>query len=174
MTICATMEEKFALGHDSLSELHFYENRLLPLAAIFESVKNLLSTVLQPTLTPDLCTRPVSGGTETGHSWIEACVGQTLAFEHNLRFLLDRVRNTAQLLAYMLEIENQGVAKRTSQNTLLLTESATNDSATIRVVTLVTLVYLPSTFIAVSQLSSTRHGSLFDCCLADYIWNAVL
>jgi len=48
-----------------------------------------------------------------------------------------------------LDIKNQEIASETNTHILHLTEDTVDDSSTVRVITLVTLVYLPSSFVAV-------------------------
>lgn len=72
------------------------------------------------------------------------------SYNSNALYLLDKIRGTAQLLADTLNLKHQQTAQLVSQNTLALNQSAARDSATIRVVTVVTLIYLPANFVAVS------------------------
>lgn len=76
------------------------------------------------------------------------------AYNSNAAYLLDKVQATAQLLADTLNLKHQQTAQRVSENTLALNDAAVKDSATIRVITVVTLVYLPANFIAVSSFPS--------------------
>lgn len=73
------------------------------------------------------------------------------AYNSNAIYLLDKIRGTAQLLADTLNLKHQQTAQHVSENTLALNDAAVKDSATIRVITVVTLVYLPVNFIAVSS-----------------------
>lgn len=72
------------------------------------------------------------------------------AYSNNTAFLLQKIRVTAQLLSDTLNLKHQQTAQTISENTLALNDAAVKDSATIRVITVVTLLYLPGTFIAVS------------------------
>ena len=72
------------------------------------------------------------------------------AYSQNAIYLRDKVRGTAQLLSDTLNLKHQRIAQSISENTLTLTDAAAKDSATIRVITVVSLLYLPATFIAVS------------------------
>lgn len=72
------------------------------------------------------------------------------AYSQNAIFLRDKIRGTAQLLSDTLNLKHQKIAQSISENTLALTDAAVKDSATIRVITVVTLLYLPATFVAVS------------------------
>lgn len=78
----------------------------------------------------------------------------------NAVFLLDKIRGTAQLLSDTLNLKHQQTSQNISENTLALTNSAVRDSATIRVITVVTLLYLPATFVAVSSLVQHFHDRI--------------
>ena len=74
------------------------------------------------------------------------------AYNGNAEFLLSRIQGTAQLLADTLNLKHQQTNQRISEHTLTLNDAALKDSATIRVITVVTLIYIPANFIAVSIL----------------------
>lgn len=73
----------------------------------------------------------------------------TKEYSQNATFLHDKVRASAQLLLDTLNLKHQRIAQRTGEATLAINNSAAHDSATIRVITIVTLLYLPATFVAV-------------------------
>jgi hypothetical protein len=52
-----------------------------------------------------------------------------------------------------LNLRNQATAAEINHHLLTLTKDTVDDSATVRVVTLVTLIYLPASFIAVRSLA---------------------
>ena len=83
----------------------------------------------------------------------------TKAYSENAKFLLGKLRCTAQLLSDTLNLKHQQAAEGISRNTLMLTDASKRDSATIRAITGVTLLYLPTTFVAVSH-ESERHSHL--------------
>ncbi len=58
--------------------------------------------------------------------------------------------NTKLQLATTVQFKSQAIARDTNDNMLRLAKDTVDDSATVRVVTLVTLIYLPASFIAVS------------------------
>jgi len=51
-------------------------------------------------------------------------------------------------LATAVQFKNQAIARDINDNMLRLTKDTVDDSATVRVVTLVTLIYLPASFVA--------------------------
>ena len=83
------------------------------------------------------------------------------AYSQNATFLIDKIRKTAQLVSDTLNMKHQKITQDTNENTLALTNAAVKDSATIRVITVVTLLYLPTTFVAVSTSSLRLESDLF-------------
>ena len=77
------------------------------------------------------------------------------AYSRNATFLRDKIRSTIQLLSDTLNLKHQKIAQTISENTLALNDAAVKDSGTIRVITVVTLLYLPATFVAVKFFSGS-------------------
>ena len=73
----------------------------------------------------------------------------TAAYSQNAVFILNKVRGTGQLLSDTLSLKHQKNAEVISENMLALNNMAAKDSATIRVITMVTLLFLPAQFVAV-------------------------
>jgi hypothetical protein len=69
---------------------------------------------------------------------------QCLAYSRTAQFLQKRSDNTATLLADTLAFKNQGVAAEQNNQTLTLTRSTV-------FITVLGLIYLPWTFVSVSQ-----------------------
>ena len=85
------------------------------------------------------------------------------AYSRNAIFLCDKIRSTTQLLSDTMYLKHDKIAQTISENTLALNNAAVKDSATIRVITVVTLLYLPATFVAVNiLLSKVLHGKKTD------------
>lgn len=65
-----------------------------------------------------------------------------------------------------LNIKNQRIAAEMNEHMLKLTEDTVDDSSTVRVVTLVTLVYLPSSYVGVSgsQARANYGYSIYSIC----------
>lgn len=61
-------------------------------------------------------------------------------------------------LSVALNLKNQATSVDINNNMLSLTRDTVDDSATVRVVTLVTLIYLPASFVAVSELHMPYHS----------------
>jgi hypothetical protein len=72
-----------------------------------------------------------------------------------------------------LNLKNQAVAADINSHLLHLTRDNVDDSATVRVVTLVTLIYLPASFVAVClHLKFNLEGLLTR--ILDHLWDESL
>ena len=144
MVISAQIHQKLQFSHATLSQLRRLEHRLLLLPSIFDSMTRTLykleafastcSAYGNTPLQTDCATKEVLENYKTMFN----------EYNQNASFVLSKVRGSAQLLLDTLNLKHQLIAQKTSENTLAL-----NDSASIRVITVVTLVYLPATFTAV-------------------------
>ena len=138
-------EDELRISHQELSKLRSIERKLqrvAPLTANFNEtllcVKMFHAIVLENTpgaAIPEL---------------ISEYQDRARAYDQYAHFLLQRVAGTSKAISDALGLKHQKTAHKTSQSTLALTNVAVRDSATIRVITFVTLLYLPSTFVAVS------------------------
>ena len=148
---------------DTLTRVRFIESRLLPLPPIFhsytETLGNLsyLSTILftQKNIGPD-------AKSETAYI-LQNLIRQTASYARNARFLLVKAASIAQLLSDVLALKNQDIAMQQSghlfeltttshaqnESICAMTRASAKDSSTVRVITVVTLVYLPTTFVCV-------------------------
>ena len=126
------------------------EARLLLLPTIFHSLNQSLELLQAYSVAIQ---SDSSNSDPTCPSTLEVLANyQTLveAYSQNTVFLINKIRKTAQLVSDTLNMKHQQITQDTNENTLALTNAAVKDSATIRVITVVTLLYLPTTFVAVS------------------------
>jgi hypothetical protein len=82
-------------------------------------------------------------------------------FEHQIQchlnaaeILAQRVQATLGLLTNLLDIGNQTNSREISTRILRLTQEGVDDNATVKVITVFTLIYLPASFMAVSHRAS--------------------
>lgn len=66
----------------------------------------------------------------------------------NAEILEKRVQATIGLLSNLLDLRNQATSDKTNCHMLQLTREGVDDNATVRVITVFTLIYLPASFIA--------------------------
>ncbi|KAG9229025.1 hypothetical protein BJ875DRAFT_388208, partial [Amylocarpus encephaloides] len=150
--------EDYKDGYKTLTQLQYLQERILPLTARFETSLSTLTELLLLTQT----------FTENGHFDKEMSRG----FKNSLRGYGVKYRAHGTSLALLsaraqgliklastrrdsvrgdcltLNLKNQATSVDINHNMLLLTKDTVDDSATVRVVTLVTLIYLPASFIS--------------------------
>lgn len=132
-----------------LSELRRLENRLMLLPSIFRS---LIRTIGKLDAFVDLFRAYEGASLDTQRATKEILQNykaMTEEYSQNAVFILEKVRASAQLLLDTLNLKHERIAQQNSENTLALSDAAARDSSTIRVITIVTLLYLPASFIAV-------------------------
>lgn len=83
---------------------------------------------------------------------VDIHINQMTSYNEHLQVLLKRCSSTAHLLEQLVWSKNQNLTREQNAYVLELTKSAADDSAAIRVITVITLIYLSSTFVAVSCL----------------------
>lgn len=81
---------------------------------------------------------------------------QLVSLKNNLISLLKRCQSANSLLEQIATSKNQRIAQDQSLEVVKLTESTVDDSVTIRVITVITLIYVSATAPAVRHL---RAGS---------------
>ncbi|KAF2837145.1 hypothetical protein M501DRAFT_995677 [Patellaria atrata CBS 101060] len=64
--------------------------------------------------------------------------------------LAERIQSTIGLFRDLLDLQNQAASDKLDNHMLKLTRESVDDNATVRVITFVTLIYLPASFMAVS------------------------
>ena len=173
MVVGADIDDELQFSHSTLSTLRQIEGRLLLLPPLFR------------TLIQDIDMMRVFDDTfqSEGSYWdddhratqefLQSFAAMAAAYSQNAIFLRDKIRGTAELLSDTLNLKNQMFAQRMSANTLELTDAAAADSAAIRTITVVTLLYLPATFVAVSPQCQQNYD-LESLTIADTVWDAIL
>lgn len=129
---------QLGVGYDSLRTLTGLQTQFLEVSTILASATDLLD---------DLCTLISSGSvTSTNHAGVHFYKNQRrecIANSHNAKHLQERAQIVSKLLADTLLFRDQALAKEQNSNMLKLNKSAV-------FITTLTLVYLPSSFLAVS------------------------
>jgi len=70
-----------------------------------------------------------------------------VGYIESLTVLQNRIRNTIDLIAYALDIKNQEEASDLNKHLYRLTSENVDDNATVKLITVVSLVYLPGSFV---------------------------
>ncbi|KAM0794228.1 hypothetical protein BDR22DRAFT_876514 [Usnea florida] len=153
VVIGADIDEQLHFSHSTLSALRRIEARLLLLPSIFDS----LIQDIQMLAAFNDALHGEGGTSDHNRCATQECLQNYItvaaAYSQNATFLRDKIRGTIQLLSDTLNLKHQKIAQTISENTLALNNAAVKDSATVRVVTVVTLLYLPATFVAVKFFS---------------------
>ncbi|KAF2136180.1 uncharacterized protein K452DRAFT_322602 [Aplosporella prunicola CBS 121167] len=139
---------------EELQDLLRLQNKVL-----FRSTATLRSTVRVVKLLEDINGKLVGGTPEflertertqrSLRSYLDELEGHLSASEA----LAKRIQATIGLLVSLLDLRNQAMADKTNSHMLQLTREGVDDNATVRVITVFTLIYLPATFIAVFESS---------------------
>ncbi|XTI91235.1 hypothetical protein V2W45_1471055 [Cenococcum geophilum] len=154
------MGASFCAGLDTLTRVRFIESRLLPLPPIFHSYTETLGNLSY--FSTILFTEKNIGSDAKSET---ACIlrnliRQTASYTRNARLLLVKTTSIAQLLSDVLALKNQHIAMQQSghlfdltttshaqnESICAMTRASVKDSSTVRVITVVMLVYLPTTF----------------------------
>jgi hypothetical protein len=143
-TFATYIDEPLRLGYNNLSTMISLENRFLQIPAILAPATDVLNEIciLLGSVSEIVANHPGTQQLKNHHR-------QCIAYSRTAAHLQQRVQTTAQLLTDTLLFRDQIVAKEQSGNMLQLNKSAV-------FITTLTLLYLPSSFLAVSS---------FPCCL---------
>lgn len=141
--MAARLEDVPRTSYDTITRVRFLEDKFAPLPSIFASLRTLLET-LETTL-PELSSHdtPYKSQLASCSSLIKSC-------ESNVGYLLHQCNALSQ---FIVESSSH------TQNGLMV-----NDSQSIKLITILTLVYLPASFIAVSfRASASRWTTRLIC-----------
>jgi len=141
-TTATFITETLLVNHDTLGKVRSLESRFLPMKAILANFVDVLDELkdLSESLAAD---KVISGAdVKSANRRLENSRKQCLAYSRSADFLAHRSDNTARLLADTLDFKNQWVAQEQNLKMLILTRSAV-------FITVLTLIYLPWTFVSV-------------------------
>ena len=148
-TVTQHIQEPLRVNHNMWASIRAIESRCLPLQAVFRSFDKTVQTLHKANNALRDC------GTLLHLSWhkmdqlLDNYESHADAYLQAASFLQSWATTTAQLIADNLSFNNSYTAQQQSDYMLSLTSSTVDDSSTVRVITVVTLIYLPSTFMAV-------------------------
>jgi len=143
------IDEPLTVTQKNLSMVRFLESQMhptLPILSHCESIMDGLSHWAREVGSCYQLTDHMQQAMRRHKANIER---QAQSYRQNVLYLLERSRTTSQTIVDLLNLQNQ----RTTQ---VMAHSSMEDSKDIRVITLVTLVYLPSSYIAVSVFIGFR------------------
>jgi len=138
-TFASFIDEPLRIGYDNLSALISLETRFSQIPAILDAASDTLGEVCS--LLGSISTKAAQHpGTLSLRNHLRQCKGYSRTASH----LQERTHTTSRLLADTLSFRDQVVAKEQNGNMLQLNKSAV-------FITTLTLLYLPASFVAVSD-----------------------
>jgi len=166
LTLDFTKPEHYTHGSALLSRLQHLQDNVLQVSARLKATKTTLSTLKEVN---DSSFAPASDKQDVESFGGEIKIYETQVTGHlvSLELLQKRSQETLKMVSRLhnwgftnfsiielqlgvaLSLRIQATALGINNNMLSLTQDAVDDSATVRVVTVVTLVYLPASFVAV-------------------------
>ncbi|PCG93992.1 Hypothetical protein PENO1_080750 [Penicillium occitanis (nom. inval.)] len=143
--LCIDITEDLAFDelYESLSSLHNLEKRLAPLKSIFPSTWRILQLLIKLNTT---YTHPDKALINERLENMQEIVN---SFDDNLQYLMSRIASISSLLSNTISLKNENTSTQVSNSMLKYNMFTVDDSATVRVITLVTLIYLPPTSVSV-------------------------
>ncbi|KAE9378266.1 hypothetical protein N431DRAFT_461799 [Stipitochalara longipes BDJ] len=130
----ARLEDLPRVSYDTITNLRFLENKLATLPAIFSSL-NLLFSTLETTMSSSLSLgSPYKTQLALYSSMIHS-------YHSNVSVLLRRCSSLSEFIVESTSHTQNGLIVR-------MAEASVKDSASIKVITIVTLAYLPASFVA--------------------------
>jgi hypothetical protein len=142
-----------------LSTLFFVECTLIPIApALNCSRKNIykLLGVLQSMQGSSGVPSTTSSSIIESAERLKLCLADLDSYSDNVTALQQRCTGLAQLFDRLLTFEQSQIAHAQNSKMTLLTEKTTDDSLTVRSITVVSLIYLSFTVVAVSFPRTSR------------------
>ena len=89
-----------------------------------------------------------------------------------IEVLRSRVANSIALLSHGLDLRNQKLAAAIDKHILDLTRHTADDSMTVKIITVVSLLYLPGEFVAVGHKTGTScHPPTANKAITDRVWH---
>ncbi|KAF4629741.1 hypothetical protein G7Y89_g8405 [Cudoniella acicularis] len=142
------------LNFETLQTLSHLAGKLIPIPAILEasartivSIREMNKRLASFDREPELSQEELLRIAKTGHS-LQATESRLQSYLASFQVLHARIENLKKFLADGLNLQNQDIAAEANGLLLTLTKDTVDDSATVRLVTLVTLIFLPASFIS--------------------------
>jgi len=153
-----------AVSPDETADLLYFESKTLPLEVAATAAANLCEGLQQCSRRLADHSRGTASPTKTEQEveWLRNYRNRATAWASNANALLVTCERAVQLLDRVLDLKSQQIAQQQNTTILALTKSTVDDSATVRVITAITLVYLSCTVVAVSTSISAGVELNFD------------
>lgn len=151
------LKHSVELSYDTFGCIRGAERKLLPLRPVLsnysrlvEGFRALVEDPVQGTYVQNVveCASAVQ--------WADNLLQKLSGHKENLGAILDQCDFAANLLRDRLGAKDQSAVQRQSRYSLELTQLTVDDSATVRVITVITMAYLSFTVAAVSACCQDR------------------
>ncbi|KKK13986.1 hypothetical protein ARAM_000212, partial [Aspergillus rambellii] len=140
-TVAAQIVEQLRVNHESLTAIRGTENRCLVMQPIFRSLDKILEVLHQANGALSDCNATEQSEVQAMRQLLTNYSSMVNSYAQGAWSLQARAARIAAHITDTLSFKDAYVAKR--QSDLML-----RDSTTVRVITVVTLIYLPSSFMA--------------------------
>ncbi|KAI9660943.1 MAG: hypothetical protein M1821_009270 [Bathelium mastoideum] len=144
---CAALGEPL-VNLETLKTVRSVETHLLPLEPVLKSLQKLLSEMKRFNSTLETAQVTEHSPAMVIPAALTDFEKEAACYREHASYLIRRAQSTAQSILDTLNLDSQTLAHCQSDNMFVLARAAQEDSVTIRVITLVTLFYLPFSFVA--------------------------
>ncbi|KAG2419116.1 hypothetical protein HFD88_002220 [Aspergillus terreus] len=138
-------------NHRNLAAVRSVEYSCAPLQAIFRSTREIFDKMHLANQFLEDHGQAGQPKTEAMRQLLDNYLNHVDAYSQSALFLQGQTARAAQLLSDAISFKISITTQAQTDYMLDLTVSTSDDSMTVRVITIVTLIYLPSTFMAVSS-----------------------
>jgi hypothetical protein len=152
------------LQAEQLNQVRYMESWVAPVVPILEAYLEILDGLLRLNETRSNKILVPQTRKEATECSLRNMIRECQAYMRNAKFLADRLTSMSQLISDGLALKSQYASQEQNVHLTALSEATMRDSATIRVITVATLIFLPTTFVSVSQLRLHRTRTLTDYC----------
>lgn len=137
---------------DKPADLFFLESRLSPLTPVFKAMRKTLGSLQDIHCAPTPLHHVDSEDAESARRFSETTriySNDLQSLDDHLQVLLRKRESTAHLLEQMVSFRNQRIAQVQSALIMSLTKAALDDSVNVRVITVIGLVFVAFSGVAV-------------------------
>lgn len=135
---------------DTLKEVRAIEKRILPMDPLLSNLNETIDQLHNVASVFIAVSGPSDDRLNTTRVILQNLRKEACSYRLQALYLQKRAQSTAQSILDSLNLGFQQLAQTQNNNTLLMARSAREDSVAIRAITLVTSLYLPFSFVAVS------------------------
>jgi hypothetical protein len=147
------LNEPLRLRFDCLKTVGDIEGQLLPLEPVLKSSERIIEKVRRAN--DEINSHAVGGTSRPGdqsefENALDELASEVRSYTEHTTYMLKKAASVRRYIADTLNIKFQATSQEQSDSMCELTKAAQHESTAIRVITLVTLFYLPFSFVAVS------------------------